>query len=143
MAGLPRLSRQEETNLANDVRRWQRLELVREELSRQQAGVNGGGWSAQVGVEAWAIAAGMTVAVRKRLIVQVDPIELLAYSYVTLNGVRLACSPPSPHILPHHALFLFLPPPLPPPANSYFKPFRLLKLCPLIPVCLALHFAYI
>lgn len=115
---MPRLSRQEETNLANDVRRWQRLELVREELSRQQAGVNGGGWSAQVGVEAWAIAAGMTVAVRKRLIVQVDPIELLAYSYVTLNGVWLACAPlPSPHIPPHHALFLFPPPP-PPPARK-------------------------
>lgn len=59
VAGLPRLSRQEETSLANDVRRWRRLERVREEVSQQGAGGRGGG----VGVEAWAMAAGMSVTV--------------------------------------------------------------------------------
>ena len=63
VAGLPRLSRQEETNLANDVRRWPRLERVREEVSRQEAGAKGGGRGGEVGVEAWAMAAGMSVTV--------------------------------------------------------------------------------
>lgn len=64
MAGLPRLSREEELALFEDVQRWQRLERIREEVSLQGGSAMGGGGRRTVGLEEWASAAGIGVAVR-------------------------------------------------------------------------------
>lgn len=65
--GLPRLSREDELALCEDVQRWQRLERVREGVSQQRAFAVGGDGREKVGVTAWAAAAGMNVAVSERM----------------------------------------------------------------------------
>jgi len=57
---LPRLSREDELALCKDVQRWQRLEKLRKDLSASSGGGRG-----KVGLEAWASAAGISVAVRR------------------------------------------------------------------------------
>lgn len=64
--GLPRLNREEELALCEDVQRWQRLEKLREGVAQQRAFAMAGDGRGKVGVDAWAAAAGMTVAVRER-----------------------------------------------------------------------------
>lgn len=65
MAGLPRLSREEELALCEDVQRWQRLERLREEIAGPSSAMDGdGGGRGRVGLEEWASAAGISVAVR-------------------------------------------------------------------------------
>lgn len=66
MAGLPRLSREEELALCEDVQRWQRLERLREEISLDGGSAADGGRRSRVGLEEWASAAGISVAVRER-----------------------------------------------------------------------------
>ncbi|CAM9579495.1 unnamed protein product [Pylaiella littoralis] len=60
--GLPRLNREEELALCEDVQRWQRLEKLREGVAQQRAFAMAGDGRGKVGVDAWAAAAGMTAA---------------------------------------------------------------------------------
>lgn len=64
MAGLPRLTREEELALCEDVQRWQRLERLRQEISVQPGSAMDGGARRKIGLEEWASAAGISVEVR-------------------------------------------------------------------------------
>lgn len=63
MARFPRLSREDELALCQDVQRWLRLEKLREDLSHEEAFAEDGVDDTKVGLETWAEAAGMSVTV--------------------------------------------------------------------------------
>lgn len=63
---MPRLNREDEAALCKDVQRWRRLEELREDVSAEEASATGGDPGTRAGLEAWAAAAGVDVAVRAR-----------------------------------------------------------------------------